>query len=506
MLKRFSAALALACALSFTATAGAVDFGANDDTGKYLGSGSAAYFAQMAGAGLTQNVMTLKWDPGAPMTIPDTAFLDGAIPQAQAAGIKVVFALYGARPTTFTGDGGTAEAFGAWAAQVARTYPSVKTIIVGNEPNQPRFWRPQFDASGNQASAAAFGPVLASAYDALKGVDPAIRVVGVGISPRGNDRPDAPSNISTSPVRWLNAFGAWYRASGRTRPVMDALSVHPYPNANGDPLTRGYGWPNVGLVNLDRLKLAIQDAFRGTSHPTVRSGLKLFLDEFGYQVATDGNAAYAGAENVPVTTEATQADIYGQVPRLVACDPAVESFSIFGFWDEADRGAGFQAGLVRRDGTARPSLSTFRDAIAAGCTGGSVNWSPTTNVVGATATFTDSSPKPAKQKAWQASATATEDAVAHFGLFKVKNQSGRRCTPGRVDFLQIFGTSPKGVELVSDDELPVKAGFTPLLKLEARTLATGCYFYAMVLEAVMNPERTSSFVSKGFLAGPAKKK
>ena len=503
-MKTISAALALgACALTLASTgSAAVEFGANDDTGKFLAGGSAAYFSQMASAGLRQNVMTLKWDPAAPMTIPDKVFLDGALPVAQAAGIKVVFALYGAKPTTFTGDGGNAEAFGAWAGQVARTYPSVKTFIVGNEPNQPRFWRPQFDGGGQQASAAAFGPVLAAGYDALKAANGANQVVGVGLSPRGNDRPDAPSNISTSPVRFLQALGSWYAGSGRTRPVMDALSFHPYPNANTDPVSRGYVWPNIGLINADRLKQAVEDAFRGTSHPTVRSGLKLFYDEVGWQVDTSGNASYAGTENVPVTTEANQAEIYGQIPRLVACDPAISAVNIFGFVDESDRGAGFQAGLVRKDGTARPSLNTFRDAIAGGCSGGQVNWSPATGVVGAGSKFSDSSPKPAKQKAWQASATAAEDARAHVGLFKVKNQSGARCTPGRVDFFQIFGGGSAQHDLVFDDEFEVKAGFTPLLQLEKKELASGCYFYAMVLEAVMNADRQTTFMSKGFLAGP----
>ena len=83
-------------------------------------------------------------------------------------------------------------------------------------------------------------------YDALKGVDPALTVVGVGLSPRGNDRPTAKSNVSTSPVRFLAALGAWYRASGRQRPLMDGLSFHPYPNVATDPLSRGYAWPNAG--------------------------------------------------------------------------------------------------------------------------------------------------------------------------------------------------------------------------------------------------------------------
>jgi hypothetical protein len=118
-LKKLIAAVALLCALTVTPGAAAVDFGANDDTGKYLGAGSTAYFTQMAGAGLTQNVMTVRWDPAAPMTIQDQPYLDAAIPLAQAAGIKVVFAIYGVKPTTFTGDGGSDWAFAACASGTA---------------------------------------------------------------------------------------------------------------------------------------------------------------------------------------------------------------------------------------------------------------------------------------------------------------------------------------------------------------------------------------------------
>ena len=504
-MKQLIAAVALLCALTVTpGGAAAVEFGANDDTGKYLGAGSTAYFAQMAGAGLTQNVMTVRWDPAAPMTIQDQPFLDAAIPLAQAAGIKVVFAIYGIKPTTFTGDGGSDWAFAAWAAQLARTYPSVKTFIVGNEPNQPRFWRPQFSANGRQVSAGAFAPVLAATYDALKAVDESIKVVGVGLSPRGNDRPGAPSNVSTSPVRFLRSLGAWYRASGRTAPLMDALSFHPYPNANTDPFLRGYVWPNVGLANLDRLKQAIHDAFADGGHPTITSGLKLYLDEYGYQVATEYNDAYSGTENVPVTTEANQAWMYGQVPRLVACDPAVESFSIFGFVDEPDRGAGFQAGLVRRDGTPRPSLNAFRDAIETGCVGAWTRWAPAKAVIGAGVEFGDASPKPAKQTLWQASATAAEAALAHLALVKVKTPTRRRCGPGKVDVGRVLQRRSAGHELVLEGEFEVRASRSPLLQLDRKELAPGCYFYALELEAAMNAERKSTFVSRVFAVPAAK--
>ena len=69
---------------------------------------------------------------------------------------------------------------------------------------------------------------------------------------------------------------------------MDAFSFHPYPNEATDPLERGYQWPNAGFANLDRMKQALWDAFNGTAQPTTVDGLKLHLDEVGWQVDTAG--------------------------------------------------------------------------------------------------------------------------------------------------------------------------------------------------------------------------
>jgi hypothetical protein len=272
--------------------------------------------------------------------------------------------------------------FASYVGVLASIYPQVKQFVIGNEPNQPAFWRPQFDASGRNASAAAFGPYLAAAYDVLKGVDPAISVLGVGLSPRGNDRPDAKNNISTSPVRFLRGLGEWYRKSGRTLPLMDGFSFHPYPNEATDPLERGYQWPNAGFANLDRVKQALWDAFRGTAQPTTLGGLKLHLDEIGWQVDTAGLPGYRGKENVRVTDELTQAAIYGQLVHEAACDPDVASLSFFGYRDDGLR-TGFQAGLARVDGSARPSAAAVQQAIASSaCTEKPRVWTPGLDVLG----------------------------------------------------------------------------------------------------------------------------
>jgi hypothetical protein len=380
--------LALSSALVAALLAGATvavaaDVGANDDSAKFEADGGAALYGRMAELGLRQTVIGVRFVPSDALTIQDKPLLDRAVASATDAGIQVVLAVYPYPPREIEAGLGSPSLFASYVGVLASIYPQVRRFVIGNEPNQPAFWRPQFDAAGANVSASRFGPYLAAAHDALKAVDPAISVLGVGLSPRGNDRPTARNNISTSPVRFLRALGAWYRRSGRTKPLMDGFSFHPYPKEATDSLERGYQWPNAGFSNLDRIKQALWDAFDGTAQPTTLDGLTLHLDEVGWQVDTKGRVGYRGLENVPVTDEATQAAIYGELVREAACDPDVASVSFFGFRDDGLR-TGFQAGLERADGTARPSAAAVQKAIPAGCPGAARVWTPGAEVIGAT--------------------------------------------------------------------------------------------------------------------------
>ena len=182
---------------------------------------------------------------------------------------------------------------------VAARYPTVKQYVVMNEPNQPAFLRPQFRTNGTNASAAVAGAFLAAGYDALKAVDPTIRVVGLGLSPRGQRPPDRAEQR-------LDLAGA---VPGRSRSLVprerpraaaDGRAQLPPLPEPGDRRrsTRGYDWPNAGFVDLGRIKQAVWDAFRDTPQPTTVNGLRLYLDEVGWQVDTDGLLGYSGIENV----------------------------------------------------------------------------------------------------------------------------------------------------------------------------------------------------------------
>jgi hypothetical protein len=398
------------------------DIGANDDSAKYQEDGGAAMYAEMASLGLAQSVIGVRFVPSEAMIVQDKAQLDRAIAAAQDAGLRVVLAVYPYPPREIEAGMSTPSLFASYVGVLASIYPEVKHFVIGNEPNQPAFWRPQFDASGQIASAPAFAPYLAAAYDTLKDVDPAITVIGVGLSPRGNDRPTAKNNISTSPVRFLRALGAWYRRSGRTEPFMDGFSFHPYPNEATDPLERGYAWPNAGFVDLDRMKQALWDAFHGTAQPTTVDGLKLHLDEVGWQVDTTGRQGYLGTENVPVTDEVTQAAIYAQLVREAACDPDVASLSFFGYRDDGLR-TGFQAGLARADGTVRPAAAAVQAAVGGACAGATLTWAPGAEVLGTKVAVGS------QRAVVKARVAAGEDARARVCLRAAEAVSGaKRCT------------------------------------------------------------------------------
>jgi hypothetical protein len=486
-LRKLAAALALAWTLVFCATAAAVDFGANDDTGKYAADGGAAFFEQMRESGLRQNVMTVRWLPGS-TELAEERFLDAAVPQALEAGIQPLFAVYPYPPSAIEAGHAKPAAFADWLRALAERYPDVKTYIVGNEPNLNTFWRAQGDGTGTVLSGASFGPFLAAGYDALKAVSPSLTVLGVGSSPRGDRRPHAAGK--SSPVHFLRSLGDWYRASRRPVRLMDGYSYHPYPNP-GDftvPLTWTYGWPNAGVTELPRIKQALWDAFSGTAQPTTVQGLKLYLDEVGWQVSTSGNEAYTGSENVKVTTEAGQAAIYEQLVRYVVCDPDVAQLNFFGYWDEPDRG-GWQAALRRADGTARPAEAAVAAAIES--TGGTCRgllrrWSPLLRPDRAAVEFKAiRNVKAMRKHAFSFVATAAEDVTVRVGLVPARTPAAR------------IGTLLANAGSADAYRRPPKKHFA--------TARAGPTMLAVQLTAKLNPARRALFLSPPFTVAPAPK-
>jgi hypothetical protein len=397
-MRRISAVLACACAaLALAGGASSTTFGVADDAGKYADDHGVGFFTMLTDLGMTENRIAVFWDPANPTTIVERDFLDRSVPEAMRRGIDVIFAIYPLKARGLVDTPNGIQLFAQYAAKVAERYPYVRKIICLNEGNQPRFHQPQFDAAGNGISGLVQEEAMAACYDALKAVDPGIDVIAFGLSPRGNDDFDAPSNVSHSPIRFLKEVGEAYRASGRTKPIADDVSFHCYPNQNTDAPSVGYLWPKAGCVNLDRFKQAWWDAFHGTAQPLFRESgqsggpfVRIFVDEVGYQarIAADKAGLYTGTENVPVLEEGTQASFYAQLIALMACDPNVALLNFFHAVDETSLPA-WQSGMLLPDGTRRAAYAAVKAAIASNqqCQGKLVEWTHSERVVGAHVAF-----------------------------------------------------------------------------------------------------------------------
>jgi len=514
-MKRFILASALAALVLAPGAAADIRIGVADDHPKSPDI-AGRFYDTMKDVGLSENRVTIVWDSSRPTAIENEAGVANAIDAAAADGVKLTLALYPAKARALVDSGAQAK-FAAWTGLVARAFPQVKDIIVGNEPNKSRFWQPQFLANGRGAACAAYEPVLAASYDAIKNVDRSIAVIGIGLGPRGTDNPRAPGNLSISPVRCIRDIGRAYRKSRRKKPIMDALSYHPYPNASTDKLETGYSWPNAGIPNLDRIKQAVWDAFNGTAQPTFPEAgmpggplrtLKLRLNEVGWQVAIPpaSRDAYFGKESVVTTDEGTQAAVYGNLIPYLACDPAVESVLFFNLVDEENLDR-WQSGLLRADWTKRPSYAIVKGSIAAGqehCSGRQVQWRHAYKPVGVHLGFLGGTRRRSERNTfWSFVAGSDEGTLYTAGLFRVTRPG--RVTPSRRAQISraLRSGRVRGASLKSSGK--VVGGWDKVITFPSKRLKPGFYVYSARITAEMNLARKATYVGLPFAVGTPKR-
>ena len=520
--------LMIACALAALAALAAspvaqadLRVGAADDHPKHSPEIAGRFYDAMQDVGLTENRISVVWDPAKPTTIPDRDATTHAVELAAAHGIHVTLSIYPGKARAFADSPRAAGEFVSFVALIAREFPQVKDFIVGNEPNKARFWQPQYGANRRAAACEAYEPVLAGAYDALKAVDRTISVIGVGLGPRGTDNPLAVGNLSISPVRCIRDLGRAYRASRRTRPIMDELSLHPHPNSSTDQLETGYSWPNAGIPNLARIKQAFWDSFNRTGQPTFQETgmpggplktLKLRLNEVGWQVAipAGSRAAYYGKESVVTTDEGTQAAIYGNLVPLLACDPAVKSVLFFNLVDENDLDR-WQSGLLRADWTRRPAYGIVKGSIAAGqtrCTRRPVVWRHEVRPVGVHLGFTGGNrARSSRNTAWSFVAGSEEGTLYTAAVFRLARPARAVSPFMRGQIARALRTSrARGAVLKASGKLV--GGWDLVITFRRKKLEPGYYVYAARIVAELNLARKATYVGRPFLVGslPAKRK
>ncbi len=343
--------------------------GAAEDAAKDGGAIAAdAKMSLAALAGFDTIRVTSIWHPGEREIDPgEQATLQAVADSAALHGIRLIVSVYPFGSRTVPQYATTRAQFAAYAASVPRLVPSIRYVIVGNEPNLNRFWMPQFTKAGLDAAASSYLGLLAQTYDAIKAAAPGTVVIGGSLAPRGSDNPKL-VRATHSPTRFILDLGAAYRRSHRTRPVMDWFSIHPYLDRSS--LAPTFAHPRtttISVADYGKLVSLLGRAFDGTHQRG--STLPILYDEFGVQTSapTDKRQLYANHE-LPsagdAVDETTQGRYYRQALELAACQKNVVGLLFFHVSDEADLDR-WQSGVYYADDSAKSDLPVVKSAAVA---------------------------------------------------------------------------------------------------------------------------------------------
>ena len=362
---------ALACLVAALASTPVADgsltmyMGAAEDEGRNADPLVASAKLELArAAGFEAIRVTAIWKPGlSELPLDQLEALRSIAASGDFNGIKVVVTVMplGSSVTPLTA--AARSDFASFAADVVQR-TTIREIIVGNEPNLNRYWLPQFGPTGEDVAAPAYVALLARAYDAIKAADPTTFVLGGSVSPRGGDDP-ASIRHTHSPTAFITDMGIAYRASRRSKPIMDGFAFHPYGESSSTP--PDFTHPrstSIGLGDYPKLVSLLGRAFKGTAQRG--SSLPIVYDEYGIDTVIPRRKAgfYHGRE--PVTTrpvpESLQAERYGQALLMAACQPTVRGFLIFHVTDERDYNR-WQSGLYYADGTPKTSRALVKETM-----------------------------------------------------------------------------------------------------------------------------------------------
>jgi hypothetical protein len=208
--------------------------------------------------------------------------------------------------------------------------PRVRHWEVWNEPNLQVFLSPQLDENGNAVSPAAYARLVGAAYPAIKrgGGDDTVVIVGASGPTSSTD------TGAVAAERWLLDLRA-------LKVPLDAYSMHIYPAAA--PTVETDVKPSWSTLDDFLLHLDVW-----------RPGLELFVTEAGY---TTKPTPFRETS----VSEEQQADYLRQIFDLPqVSDPRVRAIVWFNMQDNPN----WPAGLIREDGTPKPSHEAFR-AVAA---------------------------------------------------------------------------------------------------------------------------------------------
>jgi hypothetical protein len=256
------------------------------------------------------------------------------------------------------------EQFSAFAQAVVRRYAprGAGRFLLGNEPNQSFFLKPQLECRGRNCTDYApshYRRMLLAAYPAAKAIAPGAQFLIGELAPIGSTVRNPRSSLK--PLAFLRGLGCLdkdFRAvTARANPncagfraaIGDGFSFHPY-QVKQPPAAKQSDPDLVKLGDLPKL-FATLDKVTAKGRLRATTGrFNVYLTEFGYETnPPDGKFG---------VSPALQAQYLQQGAYIAWATPRVKLFSQYVWRDEVNPG-GFASGLLFANGRPKPSLTTF---------------------------------------------------------------------------------------------------------------------------------------------------
>jgi hypothetical protein len=350
------------------------------------------YAADWAAAGVDDVRVHVGWREVAPdpdATLPPRDFhasdpavyafggLDRAVSVLRAHGLHVTLSLWGPAPVWASQDPSrrdgrwkpSPEYFRAFATAVAEHFAAdVDRYEIWNEPNHPLWLMPQ-RSNGSLVSPKLYRELVLAGAPAIHAADPGAQVLMGALAPSGSD--SRSSGAAVRPLAFLRSLAcvdSRYRTlrsgtcNGFAAPAADAFSLHPH-GIKLSPDAHARSRDDAPIGDLGHFEAVLDKLTKMRRLKVVgASRFPLHLTEFAYQ--TNPPDPFLG---VPPSTQAAW---LSRSAQKAWADPRVRSLTWYVWKDGAlgRNGSGWQSGVLRADGTAKPALAAFRFPFAASAT------------------------------------------------------------------------------------------------------------------------------------------
>jgi hypothetical protein len=248
------------------------------------------------------------------------------------------------------------KAFAQFVTALARRYgDQVQMWSIWNEPNQPQFLLPQYRHK-KPYSPTLYRGLYRAAYSAIRSVaaNKSDKILIGETSPRGNVHIVHPLTFLRG-IACLNA--SYHKTRKCSRLPADGYAHHAYTTRTG-PRFIPPDKNDVTIGVISRLVTALDRVARAGGLP---KRLKIYLTEFGIQSYPDK------ISGVPMDR---QPAYYAIAEHIAYVNSRVAMFSQYLMRDDSPRSSGyryrgFESGLRRSNGKAKPAYKAFANPLAA---------------------------------------------------------------------------------------------------------------------------------------------